>query len=178
MAAGKLPAALMMVAAGKPQYAPFHNIPPMPAPIMACSAFALELYLKCLIRMERKPFSREHDLAKLFAALGKRNRAKIKRVWRANSETVRKYVEEQYKSEGETPPKVTFDFALNASRGAFQAFRYLHEFGVASNTGWLGDAILMAARHVILSKHPDWQGKQQASHLPQTTWQRATFPTL
>src|SRR5215813_11135437 len=56
---------------------------------MACAAFALELYFKCLIRYERKSFGGLHDLSKLFNLIGKSHRVKIKKCWGAHSQQVK-----------------------------------------------------------------------------------------
>lgn len=97
----------------------------LPTASMVCSAFSLELYFKCLIRMGRKSFGREHDLAKLFALIGRRNRTKIKNYWIDHSERVRSYIERTYKDDGQPAPNVDFDFVLSASKDAFVVMRYV-----------------------------------------------------
>jgi hypothetical protein len=137
---------------------------------MVCSAFALELYFKCLIRMGRKTFGRQHDLAELYGLIGRRDRAKIKRYWNEHSETVRSYVEQAYEGDGQPGPKVDFDFVLSASKDAFVEMRYIYEQGIKPDTGWLADTIVEGARKVILEKHPDWENRRQTSPLPQTSF--------
>jgi hypothetical protein len=133
---------------------------------MVCSAFSLELYFKCLIRMGRKSFGRQHDLAKLFALIGRRDRAKIKRYWNDHSGPVRSAVERLSEQDGLPTPKVDFDFVLSVSKDAFVEIRYAYERGIKPNTGWLGDTIIEEARQAILDKHPDWENKRQTSPLP------------
>ncbi len=133
---------------------------------MVCSAFSLELYFKCLIRLGRKSFGREHDLAKLFALIGRQSRAKIKKYWNNHSETVRSYVERAYESDA---PKVDFDFVLSASKDAFVTMRYIYERGIEQNKGWLADTIVEGARKTILDKHPEWENARQTSPLPETS---------
>src|SRR6516165_11396464 len=45
-----------------------------PTAILVCSAFSLELYFKCLIRMGRKSYKRRHYLDELFEIMGKDTR--------------------------------------------------------------------------------------------------------
>src|SRR6516164_930635 len=71
----------------------------LPTASMVCAAFSLELYFKCLIRIGRKSFGKEHDLLKLFALVGRRNRAKIKKYWNANAAIVRSYVERTFEDD-------------------------------------------------------------------------------
>jgi hypothetical protein len=134
---------------------------------MVCSAFSLELYFKCLIRVGRKSFGREHDLAKLFALIGRRDRAKIKRYWNDHSGSVRLQVERSYERNGQPTPKVDFDFVLSASKDAFVEMRYIYELGIKPNSGWLADTIVEGARQTILDKHPDWENKHQTYPLPE-----------
>src|SRR5271165_471689 len=122
-----------------------------------CSAFSLELYLKCIIRMECKFYGRKHDLSKLFALIGRRNRKKIKDYWFDHSERVRTYIERTYKDDGEPVPNVDFDFVLSASKDAFVEMRYIYE------------QIVEGARLVILEKHPEWENARQTSPLPETS---------
>jgi hypothetical protein len=64
--AGKLASLIPTLAATDlPTFAFARDLPNMPTACMVCMAFSLELYFKCLIRMGRKRFAREHDLEKL-----------------------------------------------------------------------------------------------------------------
>src|SRR5882672_11098426 len=63
---------------------------------MVCSAFALELYFKCLIRIGRKPYVAGHDLAKLFAAIGLRSQAKIRGYFVTHGTETIEYLERSY----------------------------------------------------------------------------------
>jgi hypothetical protein len=143
-------------------------LPVMPTAAMTCSAFALEVYLKCLVRMERKPIKRGHGLIALFNQLGRRNQSSIKRYWRANSEPAREAVEEIYGRDGTPAPKFDFNFVMTASDDAFVSLRYIYERGVDQAKGWLADAVVEGARQTILDKHPDWENARQTSPLPIT----------
>jgi hypothetical protein len=142
---------------------------------MACSAFALELYLKCLIRMEKKAYQLNHNLERLYNILGIRNRRKIRRHFYENDTQVRSYVEREYADQAK-PIDDLFDFCLSASSKAFVQMRYAFEGGIPQHKGWLGDAIIECARKVILEKHPDWEEYQQLAFVPETSF-RPTSPT-
>jgi hypothetical protein len=128
----------------------------------------------CLRTLFQKSFGREHDLAKLFRLIGRRNRAIIRQYWRDNSANVRSYIEREYQISGRPVPKVDFDFVLSASKDAFVVMRYIYESGIKTDTGWLADAIVEAARQAILDKHPDWERARQTSPLPEASFRSAT----
>jgi hypothetical protein len=87
---------------------------------MDCSAFALELYFKCLIRIGRKPYELNHNLERLFHLMGRRSRAQIKRYFPEHDYQVRVYVESQYQSSvRKIPNDDLFNFCLSASSKAF-----------------------------------------------------------
>jgi HEPN domain-containing protein len=173
-AAGKLAALIPHLATTHPAFGFARDTPNMPAPAAACMAFSLELYLKCLIRMGRKSYGREHDLVKLFDLVGRRNRAKIRKFFRENSAEVVSYIERSYRESGRPTPKANFDFVLSASKDAFIVMRYLYE-GMPSDEGWLAHDIMEGARQVILDKHPNWERARQISPLPEVIV-RSTFP--
>ena len=133
----------------------------LPTASMVCSAFSLELYFKCLIRIGRKAYPRSmHDLSKLFSIIGERNRIKIKRCWLQNSDQVRIDIQNSYAESGRSMPKIDFNFVLSASKDAFTTMRYIYE-GVDSDTGWLADTIVECTRQTILEIHPEWEHKRQ-----------------
>ena len=175
--AGKLATIIPPLVSTNPAAAPalaFARNLHMPTASMVCAAFALELYFKCLIRMGRKSFGREHDLAKLFRLVGRRNRVIIKRYWHDNSANVLAYIEREYQISDRPVPKVDFDFVLSASKDAFVVMRYIYEPGLKPDTGWLADVIVEAARRTILDKHPDWERAHQTSPLPEASFQSTT----
>jgi hypothetical protein len=136
------------------------DLPNMPAAASTCLAFSLELYFKCLIRISRKSFEREHDLVRLFNLIGKRNQAKIRRYFRQNFSDVRAYLQRIYQESRFPVPKADFDYVLSASKDAFVIMRYIYE-GMPSDTGWLADDVLEGARKVILASHPEWERARQ-----------------
>ena len=140
---------------------PFELDMPIVSPV--CSALALELYFKCLIRIGRKPVDMKHDLVPLFRMIGRRHQAEIRRFFNANCAVTREYLERKYQASGEAMPKFGFDFCLNASRNAFTRMRYVYENGLEPNSGWLCDMIMEGARKAILDKFPNWEDARQLS---------------
>src|SRR5713101_2725683 len=108
---------------------------------IVCSAFSLELYFKCLIRMGRKRYSYEHDLVNLFTSIGRRQKAKIGQHFRKNAHDMKEYVERSYKESKRPIPggKVSVESVLAISRDAFRRMRYIYEGGAEPATGWLCD---------------------------------------
>jgi len=125
---------------------------------MACAAFALELYFKCLIRYGRKSFGGLHDLSKLFNLIGKSHRVKIKKCWGAHSQQVKSGLCQRYIQSSGTAPNIDFNFALSLSRDAFVTMRYAYE-GIPPNAGWAGDVIIDCTRQRILELHPEWEAR-------------------
>ena len=175
--AAKLATAIPRLATENPLFGFARDVPHMPTAAMTNSALSLELYFKCLVRMRRKPFVREHDLQRLFGLIDPRDRAKIRSYFDANSGNMRAYVTREYQKSGRPVPIVTLDWALSASKDAFVRMRYLFERGADKDTGWLGDVIAEGARRAILDAHPDWERARQASLLPETSFGSSIFPT-
>jgi HEPN domain-containing protein len=132
-------------------------------PIMTCSAFALELYLKSLISMEtcKKP-PEKHELDFLFGKLQRSTQTEIRQFFDANSASTIAFVRGKYERQRQPTPRVDFDFCLNASRRAFPVSRYVYE-GMPAEQGWLGEIIMEGARAIILKRFPLWEGSRQIS---------------
>jgi HEPN domain-containing protein len=132
--------------------------------MMSCAAFALELYLKCLIAMETgKVPPAIHDLQKLFDHLHASTQMKIRRYFDDNSSVVKAFVEAQFAKHGVKAPNIDFDYVLAASRDAFPLARYIYERGLPAEKGWIADVILEGARRTILDRFPDWRDSKQVS---------------
>ena len=123
-------------------------------PMVTCSAFSLELHLKCLIVFEGKTPKKEHDLEKLFSLLT----AESQKAIRGCYETRRARTEAMYAAVPDVPhPKTDFDFVLHASAKSFEKFRYAFEGIVEDHQGWLADPIRDCVRSRILELQPDWK---------------------
>jgi hypothetical protein len=146
----------------------------LPTATMVCAAFSLELYFKCLIRMEKKPYQMGHDLKKLFDVLGRHNKIKIKKYRDANSSIVISDVQDEFIANSSPIPKVDFGYCLSVSKDAFNLMRYIYERGIPPGAGWLGDVIVEGARQTILDRHPEWERKRQIEPQPRTSF-RSTY---
>jgi hypothetical protein len=133
-----------------------------PTPPIVCAAFALELYLKCLIAMEGKKPPLSHDLKKLFRRLDAETQNEIRARFKPYENEAEELANRAYSNQGlARPPGAIFDFVLEAGRDAFEVYRYIHEKGLRANQGWGADRIMQAARRAILDRHPDWAAARQ-----------------
>lgn len=149
---------LILIHTGRIKLPSDFDLPTVPP---VCSAFALELYFKCLIRLGGKPIDMGHDLVTLFGKVGKRPRSEIKRYFKEYGGATREYLDRSFKESGQPMPKFGLEFCLNASRNAFLKMRYIYESGIDQNSGWLCDTIMEGARKAILDKHPEWEDARQ-----------------
>jgi hypothetical protein len=95
-------------------------------PAVVCSAFALELFLKCLLILEhRKP--RGHDLRELFDSLSEDTRARIRNRFAPRLPEAQRMIKEIAVAQGIAPPIVDFDGILDISKAAFVQTRYIYE---------------------------------------------------
>jgi len=124
---------------------------PMFVPIIVNSAFSLELYLKCLIHIERDEFpkwTQTHLLmSKLFKGLTKTHKIKIRGLYdQAWDELWRKYPKDR------TPQP--FRKAMKVSDDAFDSWRYLHEYP-RKRRQYGGAPIIPHVREVICQEMPE-----------------------
>jgi hypothetical protein len=146
---------------------------PVDLAIPVCSAFALELYLKCLLAIDGNPIPPEHDLENLFNKLSHDHKERIKQLSEPLMDDVKLWLKEGFQKANKPAPIVDFNFVLRASKNAFEATRYLYETGIREGTGWIADPIADGARERILELHPDWVRARTDIHV--TT---RTLPTV
>jgi len=125
--------------------------------IPVCSAFALELYFKCLIAIAGKAIPQDHDLKKLFNKMSPEHKTKVRDNSEVYLDDLKVYLAEGHQKAGKPVPVVDFNFVLRASRGAFELARYFYETGLPAGKGWIADPIMEGARNTILELHPDWE---------------------
>jgi len=137
-------------------------------PTITCAAFALELYLKCLLALDARDVPQTHNLRCLFDGLSEATQAEIRERVEPRLPEARRYVGEAYAKSGLAPPPplVDFDFLLDSSEDAFPLVRYIYERGLPAGKGWIADPILEAARTTILARHPAWSEAVQAKPIP------------
>jgi hypothetical protein len=128
-------------------------------PTVVCAAFALEIYLKCLLVMQTGKFSPSHNLKHIFGELPSATQARIRDLFAPYLPMVQKTVTKMTKPGSPLPPTVDFDFVMNLSQDAFTVTRYVYE-GVPSMSGWMGTPIVRATRTAILELHPDWETRR------------------
>jgi hypothetical protein len=122
-------------------------------PMVTCSAFSLELHLKCLILLEGGTSTKDHDLEALFSKLTPESQAKI----RASYEILKAKIDAGFAAAKGIPARPTdFDFVLRASAKAFVKFRYAYEGMVGNQEGWLANEIRDCVRERIVELQPTW----------------------
>ncbi len=127
-------------------------------PSMVLSAFACELYLKCLLCIEGKTgFDKIHDLKRLFDMLGPDLRRRIEQVWDADIwQPFRRNMLAQVEGAGQTRIPRSLSWALKAGALAFVKLRYVFEEPKRDIKFILGD-FPEVLKKVILEIHPYWR---------------------
>jgi hypothetical protein len=111
-----------------------------------CSAFALELYLKCEAAIEGRA-AWGHDLSKLFEDLANDSKVRIEEIFHLRGGLLHLAL---LKGGGVRP---TVDAALKASKDAFHKMRYIYDLGGSS---WAAGEVTEAVRIHLLELHPEW----------------------
>jgi hypothetical protein len=128
-------------------------------PSIVCDAFGLELYLKCLILVEGDKYSGTHNLELLFNKLTPESQMAIRNACAPVVAKMHEMHQALPREKGAQPlPVLDFDYALRASRNAFEVFRYVHERDEDNRNGdgWFGREIAKRTRERILFLQPDW----------------------
>jgi hypothetical protein len=122
---------------------------------MVLSVFASELYLKCLLCVERGTFPDTHDLKALFEELQPATRRALENLWDADMRTPRhqKSMEAiRALPEGKNV-RLDLQYALDLGANSFIQLRYIYEHKKALFL--LGDFPNLL-RKVILERFPAW----------------------
>lgn len=124
-------------------------------PALVISAFASELYLKCLICIETGNLEFGHELRPLFKKLSEASQKSIQRRWDAMVATPqRRRIYEALKAvTGEVVP-MDLDWALRNGGDGFVELRYLHE-NEGGTRFLLGDFPQLLRDEILLHK-PEW----------------------
>jgi hypothetical protein len=123
-------------------------------PAIVNGAFALELYLKCIYRVETGHWlkKREHDLRILFKKITKPTRDKVVKYYNAGRATDPKFhmaQEERGKAQS------SFGTELRKAARVFEKFRYLHETPSTPQDFSFG-SVQSALQRVIIEMRPYW----------------------
>jgi len=131
-------------------------------PALVLSAFASELYLKCLICIETGRLAHGHDLRVLFRQISEASRRNIERRWNAYVATPeRQRIYAALKALEGTEISTSLDWSLRNGGDGFVALRYIHE-GETGTKFLLGE-LPQILRDEILTSKPEWS---QLGHGP------------
>lgn len=136
------------------------------APVaIVVSAFASELYLKCLLCIETGDIPQTHNLRELFHKLTPATRQKIEIKWAGYIPTMSRGWKQL---EAVVGKKLDYDLesALMAGRSAFVRLRYHYEVENLADTSFILGDFPTLLRAVILEMMPAWAG---AHHTPPTS---------
>jgi hypothetical protein len=112
-------------------------------PQVVLEAFAIELYLKCILAIEGTAPPRRHDLwENLFVLLTPDNKRRLTHHY---NEVLA----------GTTAPPLDIEEALKQSAKAFESFRYLYEH-LDETLVYSAAMVATAARRLILELRPAW----------------------
>jgi len=122
---------------------------------MVLSAFAIELYLKCLLCLETARLHRGHNLKNLFDSLQPKTRARLTELWDADimkPERQRVLAFIRSRPDGD---KLRLDLpsVLVLGANAFEELRYFYE---GERSYFLLSDFPNALRAVILERVPGW----------------------
>jgi len=112
------------------------------------AAFAIEVYLKCLI---------EIDLVTLFDQLNAANRTRITEIFDetiVNNESVKNV------PAGHVAPPTDLKSVLDILKNIFVEFRYVYSFGPNAVHGI--NEVMIAVRKRIIELHPNWESLEPA----------------
>jgi len=123
---------------------------------MVLSAFASELYLKCLLCLETGKVPQTHNLKALFRDLSPALRKQLEELWEAdiNSRPERqKVLDEIRKLPGGEELRTDLQYALDVGADAFRELRYFYE---TEKSFFLLSDFPNLLHKVILQRMPQW----------------------
>jgi hypothetical protein len=120
------------------------------------AAFALEMYLKCLLLLESGLAARGHDLYNLFHKLDQSTQSDLTK----DHEEFLKRNQAFVAKAQETGLPTDLEELLKLGRSAFTDFRYAHE-QVPSETDFALNGLTYCVRQRILKKQPKWESALQ-----------------
>lgn len=135
------------------------------APHMVLSAFASELYLKCLLCLETGNVPQTHNLKALFRDLKPETKAKIEHLWNAHAPELEELWLTMERTTGNTIPR-DLSALLDMSGKAFTELRYAHE---DEHTSFLVGDLPPMLQRIILEQNPAWATLR---HAPPTSLPR------
>jgi hypothetical protein len=129
-------------------------------------AFQLELYFKCLLRLEGKTSTKTHALLDLFSQLSAETAEAIRRYHRQLFEPPPAMIDAARQvaaSRGYAMnAPITVDDKLKDSSDAFQHLRYIYE-GPSEKCTWCANEVITSTRMHIVNLYPEWVSTQDES---------------
>jgi|GEM_PF-3296819 len=123
------------------------DVPYQMSPVIAVSAFAFELFLKCLLLLDGDELPRTHDLNRLFNALKEDRRRQIEM----------RYEEQRQESRTAAGPNFPLARVLEQSADAFESHRYIYELDDPRTVSPFTVQVLCnTVRKILLELHPEW----------------------
>ncbi|MCK1707630.1 MULTISPECIES: hypothetical protein [unclassified Bradyrhizobium] len=125
------------------------------SPALVLSAFASELYLKCLILIQSARLEHGHDLHPLFKKLESQSQRRVEQKWNewVSSPERKRIYEALKKISGESIP-TDLDWSLRNGGTGFVDMRYLHE--VETGPRFLIGDLPQILREETLQHRPEW----------------------
>jgi len=125
-------------------------------PALILSAFASEVYLKCIICIETGELAHGHHLKNLYRRIGPRTRSAIEGAWDEYvSSPLKQRLYAALSSMNGSPIPMDLDWTLSEGSSAFTSLRYLHEVEDSKTKFLLGD-FPNILREVIIRIKPEW----------------------
>jgi hypothetical protein len=145
-------------------------LPMIGTPVMVISAFASELFLKCLICLEAGKSPHRHHLKPLFDRLPKHIQDRVEELWNQIVVPLRKPLFDAAERESGRPVPRDFRSALKAGNNAFGDIRYSYEPEQAKKVAfYIGDLPLLL-RTVTWELKPEWRELPVKEQLVATMW--------
>jgi hypothetical protein len=120
----------------------------VPNPSMVISAFSIELFLKCILIIEKQPAPLIHNLASLYKRISHKRKRRIDLLWEQHARPRLSHF-----ATSENMP-TDLGNALARCSTAFERLRYAYE-DYANVVYYLGD-LPPILRNIVLEIHPDW----------------------
>jgi hypothetical protein len=123
-------------------------------PVCVLSAFASELFFKCLVAIETGSATKEHFLDNLLNQLSAKTQAIIEKHWDQRRAERKKILDDLDRNSGKAWPR-DLRANLEAGRDGFSLLRYFYEDKTGPFNFNLGD-LPIVLREAVKELRPDW----------------------
>ena len=120
-------------------------------PMGTNAAFTLELYLKCLLVIERDEYFEGHDLKRFFCRL----KGRTQNLLRAHHA---EFIKDKpdFKAMAQSGRKVDLETLLKEARNSFMEFRYAYEEPYGKETSFALGGLILGIKQIIFERFPEW----------------------